>query len=179
MDEKQQYINTLRENLTYSNTKFDTQTLTISGASLAFSLTFIKEIAPFKEAIFIPIFYISLFFFIVTIFLGLFGHYLSIKKISNAIDLADKEEYNKINNQKDYISLINAFLITFIVGGIIFLIIYCVINIENQRNQISKIDSKINSQIVIKDKEITILPKEYNNIKYLDSINNKSLIINK
>lgn len=96
----------------------------------------------------------------------MFGHYLSIKKISNAIDLADKEENNKINDQKDYISLINAFLITFIVGGIIFLIIYCVINIENQRNQISTIDSKINFQIVIKDKEITILTKEYNNIKY-------------
>jgi hypothetical protein len=179
MDEKQQYINSLRESLTYSITKFDAQTLTISGASLAFSLTFIKEIVPFKEAICIPVFYTSLSLFIITIFLGLFGHYLSMKKLSNAIDLADKEKYDDINNQKDYISIINVLLITSIIGGIILLIIYCIINIENQRKSINLEDSKINSQFVIKDKNITISTKEFNQIKYIDSISNKSLIIKK
>jgi hypothetical protein len=179
MDEKQEYINSLRESLTYSNTKFDTQTLTISGASLAFSLTFIKEIVPFKDAIFMPIFYISLTLFIITIFLGLFGHYLSMKKISNAIDLAEKEKYNEIYEQEDYISKINAFLITSIISGIFLLIIYCVLNIENQRNILNSKESKINSQIVIKNKEIKISTKEYNNIKFIDSLNNKSLIIKK
>ena len=176
MDDKQKYINSLRESLTYSNTKFDTQTLTISGASLAFSLTFIKEIVPFREAVFILFFYISLALFVVTIFLGLYGHYLSMKKISKAIDLAEKEKYKEINEQSDDISKINRGLLICIVGGVIFLIIYCILNIENQRRLMNSKDSKIKPQIDLIDKKDTISIKNIIKLNNKDSLNNKSII---
>ena len=175
MNEKENYINNLKETLTYSVSKFDTQTLTISGASLAFSLTFIKDIVPFSKAIYIPIFYLSLILFLVTVFLGLYGHYLSMKKTIKVIELAQKDDFEGIMEMKDKTNTINAIVITSLSLGILSLIIYCVINIEKER----KIGNNQEGKITFKNKNIEVRTDNYKSIIYKDSLNSNFLKIAK
>ena len=128
MNDKDKYLKDLFEDLKYSVSKFDSQTLAISGGALVFSLTFIKNIVPFSDAIHIWLLYISLALFIFTISFGLLGHYLSIRQISNSIDSVSEEKYDELKPDK-WIPKINASLIISIALGIILMILYCVINI--------------------------------------------------
>lgn len=150
MNDKDKYLKDLFEDLKYSVSKFDSQTLAISGGALVFSLTFIKNIVPFSDAIHIWLLYISLALFIFTILFGLFGHYLSIRQISNSIDSVSEEKYDELKPDK-WIPKINASLIISIALGIILMILYCVINIENQRTKTFKKDSTKQSIQIIKE----------------------------
>ena len=100
MNDKDKYLKDLFEDLKYSVSKFDSQTLAISGGALGFSLTFIKNIVPFSVAIHIWLLYISLALFIFTISFGLLGHYLSIRQISNSIDSVSEEKYDELKPDK-------------------------------------------------------------------------------
>ena len=150
MNDKDKYLKDLFEDLKYSVSKFDSQTLAISGGALVFSLTFIKNIVPFSDAIHIWLLYISLALFIFTILFGLLGHYLSIRQISNSIDSVSEEKYDELKPDK-WIPKINASLIISIALGIILMILYCVINIENQRTKTFKKDSTKQSIQIIKE----------------------------
>jgi hypothetical protein len=174
MNDKDNYIKDLFEDLKYSVTKFDSQTLAISGGALGFSLTFIKDIVPFSEAIHIWLLYISLVLFIYTIGFGLLGHYLSIRQISNSIETVSKEKYEELKQDK-WIPKINASLIISISLGIIFMILYCIINIENQR-------TKDETKATIKQNIKIIQESESGNLKIegvLKSFSLSDSVINK
>ncbi|WP_282143803.1 hypothetical protein [Cellulophaga baltica] len=117
MNDKEKYLKDLFEDLNYSISKFDSQTLAISGGALGFSLTFIKDIVPFSEAIHISILYISLALFILTISFELLGHHLSIRQISNSIESVFEEKYDELKPDK-WIPKINASMIISIAIGI-------------------------------------------------------------
>jgi F0F1-type ATP synthase membrane subunit a len=174
MNDKDKYLKDLFEDLKYSVSKFDSQTLAISGGALGFSLTFIKDIVPFSEAIHIWLLYISLALFIFTISFGLLGHYLSIRQISNSIESVSKEKYDELKPDK-WIPKINASLIISIAIGIILMIFYCVINIENQRSNTSIKTSKEQSFQIIKTTESGNLKIEgdLKSFSLIDTSNNK------
>lgn len=174
MNEKEKYLKDLFESLKYSVSKFDSQTLAISGSALGFSLTFIKDIVPFSEAIHIWILYISIALFIFTISLGLLGHYLSIRQISSSIKSVSKGRYGDLKPDK-WIPKINASIIISISLGIILMIFYCVINIENQRNKTQKKALTEQSIQIIKitDGGILKIEGDLNSFSLIDTSNNK------
>lgn len=75
---EEDYKNSLYEDLKYSTSKFDAQVLTISTSSIGVSLAFIKNIVPFKDAIYSWVFYSALIVFVICLILSLIGHYLAV-----------------------------------------------------------------------------------------------------
>lgn len=150
MDDKEKYLKDLYSDLKYSASKFDSQTLAISGGALTFSLTFVKEIVPFTESIHICLLYIALGLFIYTIAMGLVGHYLSIRQISISIEAVSQEKYGDLKPDA-VIPKINASLIFSIVLGIIMLIAYCVLNIEHQKNENQEVKNSQQTIEIVKE----------------------------
>lgn len=142
MNEKERYQKDLFEDFKYSISNFDNQALIISGGALGFSLTFIKDIAPFSEAVYVWILYLSLVCFIYTIGIGFFGHYLSLRQISKSIELVSNEKYSELKSDK-WIPKINLSIVITLTLGILFMVVYCVLNIENQKTKTTyKIQNK-------------------------------------
>lgn len=173
MTEMEKYLKELYEDLKYSVSKFDTQALTIGGGALGLSLTFIKEIVPFDQSICIILFYFSLGLFILSISLGFIGHYISIYRISKSIELVSDENNSELKSDK-WIPRINLIVATTITTGILFLVTYCVINIEYQRRIETK--SEINKSLKIKKEtqngvEI-LIEGELKNFHYKDTTEN-------
>jgi hypothetical protein len=115
MTEKDKYLKDLFEDLKYSISKFDDQSLLISSGALGLSLTFIKDIVPFQDSKFIFLFYCSLFLFIISMALGFIGHYISARQISNTIKLVTEEKYREIKTDK-LIPQINFFIFIFLIS---------------------------------------------------------------
>lgn len=169
MNDKDKYIKDLYSDLKYSIGKFDTQTLIISGGALGFSLTFIKEIVPFTEAKFLELLYVALACFIFSIGVGFFGHYLSITQISKQIALVAEEKYDEIKPDKSLPRLNLSVLISLILG-IILLVSYCVINIENKKNQRKLLNNKHTIEILQKKYgSILEIKGELKNFSFIDS----------
>jgi hypothetical protein len=80
-DPKNKYLDDLHSDYRYSIDKTDYHALYISSGALAISLTFLKDIVPFKDAIWLFLFYIALIMFVLTILLGFLAHYLSSQLI--------------------------------------------------------------------------------------------------
>ena len=136
MNAKNKYIKQLIHDYEYSITKFDSQTLMISGGALGFSLTFISDIVTFQEAICIILLYLALGCFIFTIFIGFIGHYYSMQNISKSIDLAKEEKYDEI--KPDIITpRINRTVLITLCLGMLLMVSYCIVNIERNRSKIN------------------------------------------
>jgi hypothetical protein len=178
MTDKDQYIKDLNEDLKYSVSKFDTETLTIGGGALGLSLTFVKDIVPFNQSVWIILFYFSLGIFILSISLGFIGHYISMKQISRSIKLVSEEKYSELTSDQ-WIPKINLFVAITITIGILMLVTYCVINIEHQRqiniepNRIKKLEIKNKTQNGVE----FLIEGELKNFNYKDSTENSSIKI--
>lgn len=171
MNDKDNYIKDLFEDLKYSISKFDNQALVISGGALGFSLTFIKDIVPFSEAIYVWLLYSSLFCFIYTIGIGFFGHYLSLKQISNSIEIVSNEKYNDLKPDK-WIPKINLSIVISLSLGILLMVGYCLINIQNLRNNKKMKQHQIEIKKTIPGGQIEI-NGNVNSFIYSDSTNSK------
>jgi hypothetical protein len=163
MTEKDKYLKDLFEDLKYSISKFDEQSLLISSGALGLSLTFIKDIVPLQDSKFIWLFYSALFFFVISMGLGFIGHYISARQISNTINLVIEGKYAEIKADK-LIPKINFFIFAFLIVGIFVLVSYCVINIEIAKNKKIKDSSE----------SINLITKTENHIDN-DSINSKKV----
>ena len=148
MTVKDKYLKDLYEDLKYSVSKFDEQSLLISGGALGLSLTFIKDIVPFQDSQYILIFYSALCLFIFSMGLGFIGHYLSTKYIMKSIEFVEQEKYSEIKPEK-WIPRINTIIAIFLTLGVIFLVAYCIINIEIAKTK-NKKDTKDSSSFIIK-----------------------------
>lgn len=170
MTDKDKYLKDLFEDLKYSVSKFDTQALTIGGGALGISLTFIKEIVPFDQSLYIILFYFALVLFIISIALGFIGHYISIKQISKSLELVSKDKYSDLKSDK-WIPRINFIVATTITTGILMLVIYCIINIEHQRRIDTK--SELNKSLEINREEQNgvriLIEGDFKNFHYKDT----------
>lgn len=176
MTEKDQYKKDLFEDLKYSLSKFDSQSLAISSGALGLSLTFIKEIVPFEESKYISFFYISLGLFILTLTLGFIGHYLSINQISKSIQKVDEDKISEIKVD-NIIPKINLSVAISLPLGILFLVLYCVINIENVRNKKSNNSiKKIKIEKETKNGEKIFIQGELEEFKYNDTLSKTTTI---
>ena len=146
MTDKDNYLKDLYEDLKYSLSKFDSQALAISGGALGISLTFIKEIVPFENSIYTTLFYIALGFFIFTLTIGFVGHYLSSKQILDSIEKVSDEKYNELKQDK-WIPRLNLTIVITLPLGIIFLVTYCILNIENLKGR--KTENPTTQKIII------------------------------
>ncbi|MFB3386575.1 hypothetical protein [Flavobacterium sp. LAR06] len=175
MTDKEQYIKDLFEDLKYSLSKFDSQSLAISSGALGLALTFIKEIAPFAQSKFILFFYISLGLFIMTLTLGFIGHYLSLRQISKSIEKVERDKISEIKPDK-VIPKLNLIIAVSLPLGILFLVLYCVINIESIRNKGEESSKKINIEKENHNGEKISIEGSLNEFKYTDTINKKITI---
>lgn len=128
-DKKKEFIDKLREDYKYGINKFDTQALYLSGGALALGLTLAKDIVPLKDAICIYIYYLSLILFALTIVIGFYGHYKSSQLILDYIKKIENDDFSRVNH--NIILVINKFVIILLILGILSLISYTIINIEN------------------------------------------------
>jgi hypothetical protein len=178
MTDKDKYLKDLFEDLKYSVSKFDTQALTIGGGALGLSLTFIKEIVPFDQSIYIILFYFSLGLFILSISLGFIGHYISIKQISTSIETVSQEKYSELKSDK-WIPKINLIVALTITLGILMLVIYCVINIEYQRNINGNFEQNKNIELKkeLKNGAAILIEGDLKNFLYTDTTENTTIKI--
>jgi hypothetical protein len=128
---KQKYLDDLWEDLRYSISKFDEQLLIISGGALGISLSFIKDIVPLKDAIWIWLYYTAIGSFTFCIGFGFLNHLRSADSIYDRYEKVNNEKYDfdLENNSKFWNRLLTVSLTT----GIITLVLFCIINIENYR----------------------------------------------
>ncbi|MFT3796491.1 hypothetical protein [Flavobacterium sp.] len=176
MTEKDQYKKDLFEDLKYSLSKFDSQSLAISSGALGLSLTFIKEIVPFEESECIIFFYFALAFFIITLTLGFIGHYLSLRQISKSIEKVDSDRISEIKVDK-VIPIINLTVVFSLTFGILCLVAYCVINIENKRQEThDKNAPKITVEKEIGNGEKILIKGSLDQFNYSDTLNKKTTI---
>jgi hypothetical protein len=135
--DKENYIKTLDEGLKYSISKFDGQTLAISGGALGLSLSFIKDIVPFESSIYNIVLYAAQFLFTYAITIGFISHYLSLRGSIRAIAHAEADKFSEIvtenNKANTWINRCNTSIVIALPLGIFLLVTYCLINIENAR----------------------------------------------
>lgn len=146
MTDKDNYIKDLYEDFKYSLLKFDSQALAISGGTLGISLTFIKEIVPFESSVYTILFYITLGLFIFTLTIGFIGYYLSSKQILNSIEKVSQEKYNELKQDK-WIPRPSLAIVIALPLGVIFLVSYCIINIESLK--VTKSEEPTTQTIII------------------------------
>ena len=151
MTEQDNYIKDLYEDLKYSVSKFDSQVLAISSGAIGLSLTFIKDIVPFKYAIHSWIFYLALAFFILCLTIGFIGHYLSIRQISDSIDKVSENKINEIKQEK-WIPRLNFGIVILLPIAALLIVLYSIINIENYKSFEHKPDSKKENKDIVKPK---------------------------
>lgn len=135
---KQDYINDLYTDFRYGIEKFDTQALYLSSGALAISLTFIKDIVPIKEAVYLYLFYTALILFTLTITIGFIAHFISTRQIMARIKKVEQDEFTVHDN--DWISRINKLIIFTLIAGIALLVTFTMINM----NAVNKKENKIN-----------------------------------
>jgi hypothetical protein len=176
MTDKEQYIKDLFEDLKYSLSKFDSQSLAISSGALGISLTFIKEIVPFNKSEYIILFYISLGLFILTLTFGFIGHYLSLRQISKSIKKVEEDKISEIKVD-NVIPKINLTVAISLPLGILFLVLYCVLNIENVRNSKEENPTKkMTIEKVNENGEKIYIEGSLEEFKYNDTLNKKTTI---
>jgi hypothetical protein len=177
MTDKDNYIKDLYEDLKYSLSKFDSQALAISSGALGISLTFIKEIVPFESSVYTMLFYIALFLFIFTLTIGFIGHYLSSKQILDSIAKVSQEKYNELRQDK-WIPKLNFAIVIALPLGVLFLVSYCIINIESLK--VTKVKEST-TQTIIVDKGIQnggqiLIEGELKTFQFTDTTNSKTNI---
>jgi hypothetical protein len=136
-EDEKNFINALNEDLRYSVSKFDGQTLAISGGALGISLTFIKDFVPFDKSIYPGLFLFAQLLFTVVITVGFVSHYWSMRGTIRSIEKADNRKYDEIlsDNKRDnkLINRFNGFIATALPIGILLLVLYCFININHSK----------------------------------------------
>ena len=135
-EEKEKALDNTWNNYLYAIGKFDDQSLFISSGALGLSLTFIKDIVPIKDCIYIGLFYIAIICFLLTIVAGFINHFYSANTLRKAFDKTNNNESDTENYKEKHskrIRNINRFLTGSLIIGLIGLVLYCVINISNYR----------------------------------------------
>ena len=127
---KKEYLNQLTQDLKYSISKFDSQSLYLSSGALGLSLAFIKDLVPFAEAKYNWVFLMSLWLFVLAIVIGFIGHLISSSQIMKRMKLVDEDRYEEIKDD-NLIPRLNLTLITIIILGIFSLVTFVSINITN------------------------------------------------
>jgi len=138
---KQEYIKDLYTDFRYGIEKFDTQALYLSSGALAISLTFLKDIVPINEAVWLILYYIALVLFGLTILIGFVAHYISSRQIMARIKKVEQNDFNVHDN--DWINIINKTIIVILVLGIGLLIAFTMINMNVANKKKSNLKKKI------------------------------------
>ncbi len=125
---KRDYIKDLYTDFRYGIEKFDTQALYLSSGALAISLTFLKDIVPISEAVYLILYYLALILFGLVILIGFVAHYISSRQIMARIKKIEQNDFNV--QDYDWISLINKTIIATLVIGIGLLIAFTMINMN-------------------------------------------------
>ncbi|MCT4638635.1 MAG: hypothetical protein N4A72_13120 [Bacteroidales bacterium] len=165
---KQNYINSLYDDYGYSIEKFDKQALYISSGALAISITFLKDIVPIKDSIHLPIYYLSLIFFSLTILVGFIAHYISAAQIKKRI--IDIEEGNKITDN-NHISILNIIVIITLFLGISFIVFFTISNMSKAKSR-QTTDSGIKIEKVFDNGSVIKLEGDIKNCNFIDTLKN-------
>lgn len=153
---REEYLKDLYDDYRYSINKFDTYTVYLSGGALAISLTFVENIVPIKEAVWIGLYYWAIILFGFSMLLGLYAHYKSSIEIGKRLkQIIEKGYYNE--QEKDKISIMNKIIIYTITIGTILLIAFSIINM-NRLNK--KSNQTQQNSILYQHPEITDSIKE-------------------
>lgn len=140
--EKENYIRELNQDLRYSASKFDGQTLAISGGALGVSLTFIKDIVPFQTSSFLGLFFAAQFFLIASMLLGFVSHYVSLRGTESNIEKANLGDFEGIitdnASANKCIRRCNFSVLMFLTLGVVLLVLYCGVNIVSAKDSFSK-----------------------------------------
>lgn len=162
---KKEVIAELKNSMLYSISKFDEQSLVISGGALALTLTFIKDIVPLEDSSGIVLLYISIGSFSLAILIGFIAHILSaeasgsiIKGISESetgkpVDLDKIKQSEKTNK----IVTFNRFITCFIAVGIITMSSYSIINLNKRKHPLVTVDKNIGNELVTLEKKVDSL----------------------
>lgn len=152
-EEEKNFIRALDEDLRYSVSKFDGQTLAMSGGALGISLTFIKDIVPFQYSVYSWLLYSAQFLFTVAITIGFVSHYRSMRGTIRSIEKADARKFGEIllSNKKDnaWIHGFNSLIVWVLPIGILLLVLYSLTNIENSRRHTF---TEVNDQRILIEK---------------------------
>ena len=126
--EKEEYIKSLQEGIRYSIGKLDDQILYISSGALALSFTFVKDLVPLKQAVWLSILYFSWIFLAICISLSLYSHLHSynahqkqLERLENEEDLLEEDKVSK---------WINKITMSLLILGIILQVSFAIINIS-------------------------------------------------
>jgi hypothetical protein len=130
---KRDYLNSLWDDYKDSISKFDDQSLLISGGALGISLTFVKDIVPLDQSIHLWLFVLALICFVLTILFGFINHIISANTIKRTHQKASANDFTKPINNK--IAGLNIFIAGSLVTGLILLVLYCTINIANYKEK--------------------------------------------
>lgn len=184
---KQQYIKELDADYRYGVEKFDTQALYISSGALAISLTFIDNIVPISEAVYITLYYFALSFFVFAIIIGFASQFISSKLIKARIKKIDNNDFNI--QSKDWIGFMNIAVMTTLVLGIILLVLFAIINmnVANNKDIQPKVKNVLiertlndSNSLLNRNEDVTyrIIYIDTNKTMALDMANNKEIIKN-
>ena len=123
------YKKDLQEGIRYSIGKLDDQILYISSGALALSLSFIKDLVPLSQAIYLPLLFFSWISLTLSISLSLYSHLHSynahekqISRLENGEDLLDEDKSTKWINKITMVTLIL---------GIVLQVSFAIINVLN------------------------------------------------
>lgn len=132
-EEHHRVVSSLLEDYRYSTSKFDNLSVAMAGGALGFSLTFIKDIVPFKDSNHIWLFYVALGLFIFSLMIGFVAHLASMQITSKALLKVLKRNYN-ISPSKP-LTILNWVIASTVSLGVITLVLYCAINIQILRDE--------------------------------------------
>lgn len=125
---RQNYKKDLQEGIRYSIGKLDDQILYISSGALALSLSFIKDLVPLNQAVFLILLFFSWSFLTLSISLSLYSHLHSynahqeqIDRLENGEDLLDEDKFTK---------WINKITMGFLILGIVLQVSFAIINLS-------------------------------------------------
>lgn len=163
-DQKKEIKDVLYHDLRYSVNSFDNLTITIGGGALALSLTFIGEIVPLKDAIQIWILYTGIAFLTIAIVASFIGHAHNVEFLYKELITVVNEQNFKLRTSP--IVGFNKVIAGLVVGGVIAIVVFVVVNVTHERNLPSeKPDSKGTTKIELSDST------------HIDSIRNDSSIL--
>lgn len=115
-----------------SSIQFDKNILYISAGALGLSMTFIKDIVPLHESIYISLLLVAWSIFTLVIFMSLLSYYLSMKALNREMqDLYVEEKHRKENKSNKWVKRLNITMLSGLPLGLIFLIIFIAINVSS------------------------------------------------
>lgn len=125
-DVREKYADALREGMRYSIGKLDDQILYISSGALAISLTFIKDIVPLQQAVWLILLFLSWLMLTVCVGLSLYSHLHSYQEHQKQLERLENNLDLKEDKSTDWINKTNTILL---ILGIVLQVSFASINI--------------------------------------------------